>query len=85
MPYYIYQNEKYFISHNMIQCQLCKEVIETRLVNHFVYCGCHRVALSGGLENPGLHYGNAMDVSIWKTKDGKQLPAEIVKTMFVRN
>lgn len=88
MPYYEYQGERYFLLKNTIQCRRCSEIIESRMLTDYVKCSCMSCSISGGFEKPGCFYGNPenyRDVSIWATKDGKRLPAEIVETMFRQN
>ena len=88
MPYYEYQGERYFLLKNSIQCRRCLEVIESRMLTDHVKCRCMTCSISGGLETPGHFYGDRShikDVSIWATKGGKWLPAEIVETMFIKN
>ena len=85
MPSLVFEGERYFLVRNMIQCTMCSEVIETRAVNDYIRCRCGHVAISGGFEYPNQFYGkpeDILDVSIWKTKAGKELDIGILNTFF---
>lgn len=85
MPSLMFEGERYFLVRNMIQCVECSQVIETHAVNDYYQCRCKRIAISGGLEYTNQFYGkpeDILDVSIWKTKSGKELDVGILNTFF---
>ena len=81
----MFEGERYFLLRNMVQCVECSSVLETTAVNDYYNCRCGRVSLSGGLEYIHQVYAKPedfLDVSIWKTKAGKELDVGILNTFF---
>lgn len=49
------------ILRNMIKCNLCGDVIESRRVHDFVTCRCGACSVDGGLEHISRSFLNSRD------------------------